>query len=246
MIVRSVNEIVVHLESFRNIDLIYQGIYTLKVSAFEVQSNGRKVYAHPYAFTESYTLPVDASFAAGARIDNNTSCFYSKSFPVRFSEQEVDINDICSFRIEFEITESDRPRVQIEVSLYFYDHLANAKQGQSLKDQEDRVKTESKLVETRTLVLSKTRTPVHSFWPVLFSDHYFCELGMMVHSCCLDYRFRVSDIQLSEYVKLKPNERQHLLAENQKIDKKEFGVSMSVARSLGLSEEPLSNQVLVI
>ena len=48
MIVRSVNEIVIHLESFRNIDLIFQGIYTLKVCIFEQQLNGKRIYAHPY------------------------------------------------------------------------------------------------------------------------------------------------------------------------------------------------------
>lgn len=113
MIVRSVNEIVVHLESFRNIDLVYQGIYTMKICVFEQLPNGRRIYAHPYEFTESYTQPIDSNFVCTPRIDHLASCFYSKSFHVRFYEEDIDVNDICSFRIEFEISEQDAPKLQI-------------------------------------------------------------------------------------------------------------------------------------
>lgn len=99
MIIRSVNEIVVHLESFRNIDLVFQGIYTLKVCVFEQLPNGKKIYAHPYEFTESYTQPLDSNFVCTPRTDTLTSTFFSKSFYVRFYEEEIDMNDICSFRI---------------------------------------------------------------------------------------------------------------------------------------------------
>lgn len=69
--------------------------------------------------------------------------------------------------------------MQIEVSLLFYDHLANKNQG-FLKDHmsplelEQKVKTESKIMETKTFLLNNIRQPTHSFWPLLYNDHYFC------------------------------------------------------------------------
>jgi hypothetical protein len=62
MSLRSVVEIVTHIESFRNVDLYYQGLYFLRFQVYQEcpgnDPTGR-VYAHPYIVSENYkTYPV--------------------------------------------------------------------------------------------------------------------------------------------------------------------------------------------
>lgn len=38
MIVKSIYEIVIHLESFRNIELYYQGLYLIKLNIYDADS----------------------------------------------------------------------------------------------------------------------------------------------------------------------------------------------------------------
>ena len=47
-------------------------------------------------------------------------------------------------------------------------------------------------------------------------------------------------------MKLASAERTRILNESKKIDKKGFSIATSVAKSLGVSEEVLSNQILVV
>jgi hypothetical protein len=63
MIVKSVQEIVLHLESFRNIELYYQGLYIIKLNVYDMPGNNDRViykliqdvvHAHPFAHTENY------------------------------------------------------------------------------------------------------------------------------------------------------------------------------------------------
>lgn len=92
MSVRSVLELVVHLESFRNIDLWFQGTYTLKVQ-IESLAEGKIVYAHPFAHTESHRFSQDdlmgytTNLIRAASIDVGTSSFMSKSFELRYLEE---------------------------------------------------------------------------------------------------------------------------------------------------------------
>jgi hypothetical protein len=48
MSLKSVVETVVHLESFRNIELFYQGLYFLKVYLYSQVEDDVKSYAQPY------------------------------------------------------------------------------------------------------------------------------------------------------------------------------------------------------
>jgi hypothetical protein len=46
-----------------------------------------------------------------AFIVDSTSSFYSKSFVIKFCEEEVELNDYVHFRIEYEIAEEDRAKL---------------------------------------------------------------------------------------------------------------------------------------
>lgn len=157
MSVRSILEIVLHIESFRNIDLFYQGLYFLKFniymendqvfiffSIFNHFSNFffffkfQKIYAHPYCATEAYKTVLENSQGKGsmkfsdnqffkqASIIENTSSFLTKAFFIRFCEEEIDLNDFCHFRIEFDVKPKyENTNLFLEVELMFQDCLSN-------------------------------------------------------------------------------------------------------------------------
>lgn len=52
MHLRTCGEIALHLQSFRNIELWYQGVYFLKFTIYHEQNN-KKIYAQPYGMTET-------------------------------------------------------------------------------------------------------------------------------------------------------------------------------------------------
>jgi hypothetical protein len=58
MTFRSLIDIVVHLESFRNIDLFYQGQYILRFQLY-INDGNTKIFAHPYALSDSYKVNDD-------------------------------------------------------------------------------------------------------------------------------------------------------------------------------------------
>lgn len=58
-----------------------------------------------------------------AFIVDQTSSFYSKSFIIKYCEEEVELNDFVHFRIEYELAEQDISQLTLEANLYFYDYM---------------------------------------------------------------------------------------------------------------------------
>jgi hypothetical protein len=59
-------------------------------------------------------------------IMDNTSSFFTKAFFIRFCEEEIDLNDFCHFRIEFDV----KPKYELtelimEAELMFIDCMGN-------------------------------------------------------------------------------------------------------------------------
>ena len=102
MLLRSVQEFAVHIESFRNIDVWYQGAYLLVLQIYaqgpkptEVLLFASRGSLPPFAFTEHYhqgdpeAMLYDSQVIKGAAIDHPSSSFLSKAFLLRYYEEEV-------------------------------------------------------------------------------------------------------------------------------------------------------------
>ncbi|EAR94467.2 serine esterase, putative (macronuclear) [Tetrahymena thermophila SB210] len=253
MSVRSIVDLVVHVQNFRNIDLFYQGLYFLKFTIYQLKGKDQKIYAHPYNITENYKpysndfqQPKgqkfnDSQLFRPAGIIDQTSSFYSKSFFIKFCEEEVELNDFCHFRIEFDAgKQGENPEMYMEVELMFFDCMNNSNNkntsGQGGKDgQKDSNKNEnkdnntnnttnsnkskeecclfneSKSLSTIKYKLNDVTEGIHEFVPLLFEEANFCVANVIFHSIRLDYRFRVIPIQISEFAKYKPEERLALM-----------------------------------
>ena len=66
----------------------------------------------------------------------------------------------------------------------------------------------------------------------------------MVHSVCLDYRLRMSSLQLFEFSRLSSSEKKELLDRNRKIQQKEVSYLTSIARQLKITDESLVLQTI--
>jgi hypothetical protein len=124
---RAIVEVAVHMESFRNIELWYQGVYFLSATVgYLPPSPAKPLSAHPFAHTENFhpneqsKRYYDHQIVRPSFIDEHASRFVSKSFLVKYYEEEVELNDICHFRVETPLSDPN-PQFAMALSLHFVD-----------------------------------------------------------------------------------------------------------------------------
>lgn len=107
MAYKAIVSFLVHLESFRNINLSHQGVYFVKISIYEESTSSDPIIrAFPLDIYSSIIQIKKAKVGnesidlLQSTINNETGEFYSKSFIIRYCEEDVEINDFCEFRTE--------------------------------------------------------------------------------------------------------------------------------------------------
>ena len=125
MSLRAVSEFILHLEHFRNVDLIQQGVYFIKFQIFNEEKD-KIYYANPYHY-ESRDTEVQANSMSKLQakitggneeaekvsfhrliepyIVDETNSFYTKTFFIRYAEELVVLRDIVKFRTEIDVKE---------------------------------------------------------------------------------------------------------------------------------------------
>ena len=113
MSLRSITEFILHLEHFRNVDLIQQGIYFMRYQIFN-EDDEKVYYANPYHHEtkdpESIS-PKKRDKASYHRliepyINDETNSFYTKAFFIRYAEELVVLRDIVKFRTEIDVKQN--------------------------------------------------------------------------------------------------------------------------------------------
>ena len=133
---RAVVETVLHLQSFKNLELYEQGLYFLRFRLY-YEVGGSRYYAHPY---DVRTVHVGRQIADSndysplepARAVERENAFYSRQFLIVYIDEEVPMNDFCTFRSEIEIA----PRYLdtqffLDVQLYWAEANALGKESLS-------------------------------------------------------------------------------------------------------------------
>lgn len=99
-------EILVHLDTFRNIDLFFQGVYFLKLKMHHAKP------LQPYwNFTTTRQDERDKYMPKGTDPHNvfrplaeqDEDCYITKGFMIRYCEEEAEINEVVMFRTELEL-----------------------------------------------------------------------------------------------------------------------------------------------
>jgi hypothetical protein len=203
-------EFLIHFHTFRNIDLLNQGLYQIRTRIYYVDKY-TKLSAVPYNFADSkeneYSLISDENTKYNIisnHIGENNTDYVTKTFAIRYTDEEVDIDEFCYYRMEipFEKHLSDL-QVTIEVSLYFSDSYLNL-----IKDKkEGQNSLEFKCIGITTLTVNVTKSGyIESYTPVIYKDFSSSILNCSVHIVSLDYKLRSDNICLfvEEEVEAKP------------------------------------------
>jgi hypothetical protein len=197
MSLRTVVEVALHFESFRNVDLFHQGLYHLKARLYRDEGEQR-LGAIPYAYS---TCPAVAEKSKSARTDHHhlipahileeNGTFSTRSFLIRYCEEEVELNDIAQFRIEVGLEEEDlNAPFTLEVDLMFAD-LTQHGGADRFGEQPDVDSTEFKSVSTQFFRIHGFAQGLHEFCPIVFDEFHFCLANIVLHTVLLDYRFRL-------------------------------------------------------
>jgi hypothetical protein len=199
MALRPVLDIALHFESFRNVDLFHQGLYHLKTRVYRKDGEER-IDAMPYGFT---TVPsqleqpkpkssrTDHHNLIPAHIQEEQFTFSTRSFLIRYCEEEVELNDIVQFRLEFDMEELQcSVPLFLEVDLMFAD-LTQHGGADRFGEQPDVDSTEFKSVSIQTFRIHGSDQCLHEYCPVVFDEFHFCLANLCVHTVVLDVRFRL-------------------------------------------------------
>ena len=220
MSLRAIVKVVVHFESFRNIDLCKQGHYYIQVQVFHrVQDKLFSAYPHNLLYK-------DREFPQKyAKIPGELDDIYYKSqiFTIKYCDEDFDINEIAVFRTEIcEIPYSELPELCIQCDL-MYSASASPLGSTYAKSFSDIVPAFT--IEATTEVrIRNSLQGLNQFMPITFDDTHCCVINSTLHIIPIDFRFRPRPMLTSlEETSLSPLKSQ---------DSSEFNVANTLSELL--------------
>ncbi|OMJ84322.1 hypothetical protein SteCoe_14608 [Stentor coeruleus] len=138
------------------------------------------VYANPYnVHVENSVLTKHLANAPGY-IDNMS--YKSKTFYIRYCDEDVKIQEVAVFRIEIDADIGFYTELTIECSFMYYESLP----GISPRN-ENRVFKQEAQTQIKVYNFAKG---AHQFLPITFDENHACVLNTTIHILPLDFRFR--------------------------------------------------------
>ena len=226
-------ELMIHFHTYKNIELLNQGVYQIKSRIYAMIDN-KKYYAIPYFFTESRDLENlyqteehsnKNPFIINNAINENNYEYTTKSFFIKYADEEIELDEFCYFRIEIpEKFAKDGINFFCQFDLWSSD-LPNSSSTGEQKSQKEKdynsiiPKLNFKYIQTETVEITNNQNDQfevsdafnETYSPIVFHANYFSLLRVSIHKILIDYKIRV-DI----------NELPYLLEDPEnKIEKKE-------------------------
>lgn len=196
MSLRAIIETVVHVEKFRNIDFFNQGLYFFRITLYNEKGEER-YFARPYQIVESGgKTGEDKKFIISpGRINEDLSSFCTSTILVRYSEQEINLNEYCIFRTEIDVDEDYLDTIfYMDVELMFTDLKDLDQTPQMIKEHTENIQNEvtfecSHMIHYK---ISRMAYGMSEFIPIITDKHFYAITGCTIHSTLIDYRFRVA------------------------------------------------------
>ena len=213
MSINAVKEFMVHFHTYRNIDLINQGLYQIRARIYYTEKN-IKYYAIPYFYVDSKgseNLPkndennVKPHKIISNHISENNWEYVTKTFLIRYYDEEVEIDEFCYFRLELPSNLiNTKILYQLEFELFFSDALLGLESDRKSSTNIDKNYNNNNIlnnVEFKTASCqisyinydSECPGYIESFNPVVYSDTFFSILNTSIHMVILDYKIRVNN-----------------------------------------------------
>jgi hypothetical protein len=210
MSLRAVIESTVHIEHFRNIDLFNQGFYALRIKLYHMDGLN-KVYSDPLEITLAETAEKkrecfkennknwELSDVTQGFLDDSEHSFFTRSFVIRYFDEEVEVNDLWTFRSEIEVKDGFlNTEFYIEADL-FYIELKNMGTAKLPEKVQQVVETfPLKSVSKSVLKVTKFAHGVSEYFPIVFEGQFFCQFNCTLHSCLTDLKFRAFPVVSEE------------------------------------------------
>ncbi|EGR33267.1 serine esterase, putative [Ichthyophthirius multifiliis] len=189
-------EILVHLESFRNINIYHQGVYVLRCYIQQKINGEQKLDSYPYNIVKIDQQKVRQKMVQKYKQDSSLYdiYFYSKAFVIKYMDEIVDLDDICHFRAEI-----DAFPVYNEDNFYFFIDLLHLELSQLTTDQSlsnDDDYKDFKVVGKFESKLHNSFQGIREFIPVHFTDIYYSQLNVTIHTALIGYKFRINNSKL--------------------------------------------------
>lgn len=138
MSLKGVVEFAIHIAGVRNIDLFHQGLYQVRMTLYHLKDDQvhliysrisifiiQKVFAHPYHTKEKASKDPkkkENKPIIGPHIIDETSSYVTRTFLIRFCDEEAEFNEVCHFRTEYDaFPDLAETTFYIEAELMFAD-----------------------------------------------------------------------------------------------------------------------------
>jgi len=199
--------VLVHFESYRNIDLLHQGLYYL--SATLTSENKIDVGLPMDVYNDPHQhKPKKGKFnyhnVFPARLEDFV--FNTRTFTIRYCEEDIKLCDLCEFRIEIP---ADRDLGNANYVLRLQLHFADLNHIGGADELPERVKevTNFKLVATQRYIIRGIANGITQYIQFQSNGHYFGVCNATIHSALIDFRFRPTRIKSPLEVKSMPSKK---------------------------------------
>jgi hypothetical protein len=204
--INGIIEILIHFNSFRNIELFNQGLYQLRTKVYFSDKNF-KYLALPYMIVKSKSIEeknkkssfTDSRNIIQSHISKDTFEFVSQTFLIRYSDEEVRshfikivMDDFCHYRFDIPLEKlQSNPKFVLEIELFFTETLIGQSKLQEKDSNMSISKVEFKSV-ARQVIQVQYESGIYneSYVPIAFKDLYLCHINMSVSMVHLENYFK--------------------------------------------------------
>ena len=207
-------ELMIHFHTYKNIELLNQGVYHIKAKIYTMLNN-KKYYALPYFFTESKNLEnlyqTDEKtnknpFPIDNEISENNYEYTTKSFFIKYADEEIELDEFCYYRIEIpEQYTKNSFNFFCQFDLYSSDLPSPASGEQkSPKDINLIPNFKFKFIQSEIVDITNKSSEEYdpydvfneSYSSIVYHSNYSSLLRVSIHKILIDYKIRVDTNEL--------------------------------------------------
>ena len=196
-------DILIHYHTYKNIDLVNQGIYNIKTK-ISTNFNNKKYYAVPYYYVESKALEnmnqtdeqtIKAHCVLSPSISEKNYEYTTKSFYIRYADEEVELDEFCYFKLEIP---SNVNLNDIEMNIKFYIGFSDAfNNGTKEKKNGINILKDIKFKNLHLVTVSIindniSKNFVESYSPIVYHDNFSSLLNVSIHRVLSDFKIRIA------------------------------------------------------
>ena len=257
-------ELMIHFHTYKNIELLNQGVYQIKSKIYTTLNN-KKYYALPYFYTESKDLEnlyqTDEQsnknpFAINNEISENNYEYITKSFFIKYADEEIELDEFCYFRIEIpeQYTKNDF-NFYCQFELYSSDLPAQSSSEQKSQKDLNNVIPTFKFKNIQSEIVEITNKSSESYdvndvfnecySPIVFHYNYSSLLRVSIHKLLIDYKVRMDINELPFLLEDQENKNDKKENINDNKDNKDKNNNPISLINFILNEKEISNEISV-